>query len=136
MRLPITVSIIPALIVQSGPIEIAFPLNIISRTVELESSQISYESGRPTALLGDISVPIRSLRQALDLPPGPEHFLQPVIVCDVGTASAFSVDRIVNQQEIFVRPLRSPLSYLKGVSGATITGDGRVLFVADAGALA
>jgi two-component system chemotaxis sensor kinase CheA len=136
MRLPITVSIIPALIVQSGPIEMAFPLNAVSRTVELEPFEITYESGRPTAFLGDVSVPIRSLRQALNQPPGPENALQSVIVCDVGTTPVFSVDRIVSQQEIFVRPLRSPISHLKGVSGATITGDGRVLFVADVGALA
>jgi len=138
MRLPITVSIIPALIVQAGPIEIAFPLNVVSRTIELEASEIMYESGQPAFILGDISLPLRSLRQALNLPPvpGPDSALLSVIVCDVGTTPAFSVDRIVSQHEIFVRPLRSPLSYLKGVSGATITGDGRVLFVADAGALA
>ncbi|MFZ4856600.1 MAG: chemotaxis protein CheA [Desulfuromonadaceae bacterium] len=138
MRLPITVSIIPALIVQTGPIEMVFPLNAVSRTVELEPSEISYESGQPTVTLDDTSVPVRSLRQALNLPPAPVPAtgLQPLVVCDVGTMSAFSVDRIVSQQEIFVRPLRSPLSHLKGVSGATITGDGRVLFVADAGALA
>ncbi|HIJ87632.1 MAG TPA: chemotaxis protein CheA [Desulfuromonadales bacterium] len=138
MRLPITVSIIPALIVQSGPIEIAFPLNVVSRTVELEASEIIYESGRPAFILGDTALPIRSLRQAFNLlpAPGPESNPQSVIVCDVGSSPAFSVDRIVSQQEIFVRPLRTPLSHLKGVSGATITGDGRVLFVADAGALA
>jgi len=138
MRLPITVSIIPALIVQSGPLEIALPLNVVTRTVELESSEIIDESGRPTVILGDTSMPVRSLRRAFNLPiaPGPEVTLLPVIVCDIGTMLAFSVDRIVGQQEIFVRPLRSPLSHLRGVSGATITGDGRVLFVADAGALA
>jgi chemotaxis protein histidine kinase CheA len=66
-----------------------------------------------------------------------EGDLLPVIVCDVGgTLHAFSVDHISGQQEIFVRPLNSPLSRLRGVSGATITGDGRVLFVADASALA
>ncbi len=138
MRLPITVSIIPALIVQSGPLEIAFPLTTVSRTVELESSAITCESGRPTAILGETSLPIRSLRQALNLPAAPNSAtaLQPVIVCDIGQMLAFSVDRIVSQQEIFIRPLRSPLSHLRGVSGATLTGDGRVLFVADAGALA
>ncbi|MDD2736810.1 MAG: chemotaxis protein CheA [Desulfuromonadaceae bacterium] len=138
MRLPITVSIIPALIVQSGHIEIALPLNVVIRTVELESSEITDESGRPTVTLGDKSLPIRNLRQALNLPttPAPESDLQSVIICDIGTTLAIGVDRIVSQQEIFVRPLRSPLSHLRGISGATITGDGRVLFVADAGALA
>lgn len=137
MRLPLTVSIIPALIVQSGPVEIAFPLNVISRTVELESSEIRYDSGLPPVSPEDPPQPLRSLRQMLSQPPAPEseRTLQSVLICDVGAPLAFTVDRIVNQQEIFVRPLRTPLSHLKGVSGATITGDGRVLFVADAGAL-
>lgn len=138
MRLPITVSIIPALIVQSGPIEMAFPLNVISRTLELIVPGVPDDSGQSTVMVGDTTLLIKSLRRALNLPTEPrfEGLLQPVIVCDIGTPLAFSVDRIVSQQEVFVRPLRSPLSYLKGVSGATITGDGRVMFVADAGALA
>ena len=139
MRVPISVSIIHALIVQCGPFEIAFPLNVVTRTLELKRSEIFEESGRPTILLEDFPLQLRSLRQALHLPAtaGTEGALLPVIVCDVGgTLFAFSVDRISGQQEIFVRPLRSPLSRLRGVSGATITGDGRVLFVADAGALA
>ncbi len=139
LRLPITVSIIHALIVQSGPFEIAFPLNVVTRTLELKRSEIIEESGRSTILLEDVPLPVRSLRQALHLPAasGTEGALLPVIVCDVGgTLLAFSVDRISGQQEIFVRPLLSPLSHLRGISGATIAGDGRVLFVADAGALA
>ena len=139
MRLPITVSIIHALIVQCGQFEIAFPLNVVTRTVELHRSEIYEEEGRSTILLADAALPIRSLRTALQLPAAsePEGALLPVVVCDVGgTQVAFNVDRISGQKEIFIRPLRAPLSYLRGVSGATITGDGRVLFVADANALA
>lgn len=137
MRLPITVSIIPALIVKSGHLEMAFPLNAITRTLEVNQSELVDESGRATVNTGDTPLQIRSLRQALHQPAlsCPENTIHPVIVCDVGTPLALRVDRIVSQKEIFVRPLRSPLSHLKGVSGATITGDGRVLFVADIGAL-
>ena len=139
MRLPITVSIIHALIVQSGPFEIAFPLNVVSRTVELKRSDILELSGRSAVTLEDISVPVRSLRQVLHVPETPENgdALLPTVVCDVGgSLFAFCADRISGQQEIFVRPLRSPLSHLRGVSGATVTGDGRVLFVADVNVLA
>ncbi|MGB9082110.1 MAG: chemotaxis protein CheA [Desulfuromonadaceae bacterium] len=138
LRLPITVSIIQALIVQCGPFEIAFPLNVVTRTLELKRSDILGESGRSTVILEGGPLPVRSLRRSLQLPeaPGTEGDLLPTVVCDVGgTQLAFSADLISGQQEIFVRPLRSPLSRLRGVSGATVTGDGRVLFVADAGAL-
>lgn len=138
MRLPITVSIIHALIVECGPFEIAFPLNVVTRTAELSHSDILEESGRTTVILESIPVSVRNLRQALNLSvtPRSEGVLMPIIVCDIGgTPVAFSVDRITGQQEIFVRPLLSPLSHVRGMSGATVTGDGRVLFVADVNTL-
>ncbi len=139
IRLPITVSIINALTIQCGPFELAFPLAVITRTVELKQSDIIEESGRSTVILDNVHLPFRRLREALHLPeaPGTKDAIMPAIVCDVGgTPVAFCGDRITGQQEIFVRPLRSPLSHLRGVSGATITGDGRVLFIADASSLA
>ncbi|MDD2542114.1 MAG: chemotaxis protein CheW, partial [Desulfuromonadaceae bacterium] len=139
MRLPITVSIIHALIVQCGQFEIAFPLTVVMRTLELKHSEIIEDRGGSTIRMDGFTLPLRSLRQVLHLPP-PETegaALLPVLVCDVsGTLTAFEVDHIFGQQEIFVRPLKSPLSHLRGVSGAAIAGDGRVLFVADASALA
>lgn len=138
MRLPITVSIIHALIIQCGPLELAFPLNAVARTMELEPADIHEKSGRSIVIIDDREIPVRSLRQVLELPePGITATAAfPAIVCDIGgSLVAFTVDRISGQQEIFVRPLRSPLSRLRGVSGATITGDGRVLFVADASSL-
>lgn len=139
MRLPITVSIIHALMVQCGPFEMAFPLNVVTRTLELKRADILEEAGQSTIVLDGIPLPVRSLRQALHLPAASvtEDALLPVIVCDAGGSPvAFCADCISGQQEIFVRPLRSPLSRLRGVSGATVTGDGRVLFVADVNALA
>ncbi|MEI7817056.1 MAG: chemotaxis protein CheA [Desulfuromonadales bacterium] len=138
LRLPITVSIIHALIVRCGPLEIAFPLNVIKRTLELKRSEIIDDSARSTIFLDDSAIVLHNLRQALDLPTEsePEDSLQSIIICDVGgTLLAFSVDSISGQQEIFVRPLRSPLARLRGMSGATISGDGRILFIADAAAL-
>lgn len=138
MRLPITVSIIHAMIVQCGPFEIALPLNVVTRTLELKYSDIIEESGRRYIIPDQDNIPLRSLRQTLKMPEAlvTEKSLLPIVICDAGGHQvAFGVDRIVGQQEIFVRPLRSPLSSLQGISGATIAGDGRVLFVADVNTL-
>ncbi|MDD2273258.1 MAG: chemotaxis protein CheA [Desulfuromonadaceae bacterium] len=139
MRLPITVSIINALIVQCGQFDLALPLNAVARTMELKRTEILENAGSPTILVDGAQIPLRSLRQSLGLPAPAEaeDALTTTVLCDVGgTLLAFSVDHISGQQEIFVRPLRSPLSRLRGVSGATITGDGRVLFIVDVSALA
>jgi two-component system chemotaxis sensor kinase CheA len=138
LRFPMTVSIIHALIVQSGPLQIAFPLNVVMRTVEFRRSEMVDESGRMTAFPEGAELQVRSLRQALNQDenrPAPNDLVS-VVICHAGSPLAFTVDRIIGQQEIFIRPLRTPLSCLRGVSGATITGDGRVLFVADVAALA
>lgn len=138
LRLPMTVSIIHALMVECGPFEIAFPLSVVTRTMEVKRSEIKEEPGRSSIILEDASLTLRSLRQALHLPDTfeTEDTLLSAVICDVGgTPVAYGVDRIIGQKEIFVRPLRSPLSHLRGIGGATITGDGRVLFIADVLAL-
>lgn len=138
IRLPITVSIIHALIVHCDRFELAIPLNVVSRTLEVKQSELIEQDGRTALLLDGVSVPLRYLRQALRLPTEPalHNPLLSVIICDVGGAPrAFAVDRISGQQEIFVRPLNAPLSSLPGISGATIAGDGKVLFIADVNAL-
>ena len=138
VRLPITVSIIQALFVQCGPLEVAFPLNAVTRTLELKRSDIFAESGQKMISLDGAHIPVRSLNRVLGQPvaSGSGTYLLPAVVCDLGgNPAVFVADRICGQQEIFVRPLRSPLSRLRGISGATVTGDGRVIFVVDASSL-
>jgi two-component system chemotaxis sensor kinase CheA len=138
MRLPITVSIIHALLVKCGVLEVAFPLNAVIRTLELEPVDIRSDSGQQMISFDVADIPVRSLGLALRQPDSPvaESALLPVVVCDLGGHTAgFIVDRICGQQEIFVRPLKSPLTGLKGISGATVTGDGRVIFIVDAASL-
>ncbi|HIJ96977.1 MAG TPA: chemotaxis protein CheA [Desulfuromonadales bacterium] len=138
LRLPITVSIIHALLVKCGLLEVAFPLNAVTRTLELEPGVIRSESGQQMITFDDTDIPVRSLGLALRQLDGSvdETALLPVVVCDLGGHPVgFIVDRIRGQQEIFVRPLKSPLTGLQGISGATVTGDGRVIFIVDAASL-
>ncbi|MBI5485228.1 MAG: chemotaxis protein CheA [Deltaproteobacteria bacterium] len=139
MRLPITVSIINALMVKSGNFEIAFPVNSIRRTLELKPAEIIEEAGQQAVLIDESYVPLRSLARLLGHPPQPasDETLIPVVICESGgSLVAFAADRLRGQQEIFVRPLGPPLSQLRGINGATVTGDGRVVFVVDTAALA
>jgi len=139
MRLPITVSIINALLVKTGTFDIAFPINSVKRTFELKSSEIIEENKQQSILVEESYVPVRSLNSALgqSFKPDSDLTLIPAILCEAGGSPVvFLVDRVCGQQEIFVRPLGLPLSRLRGINGATVTGDGRVVFIADAASLA
>jgi two-component system chemotaxis sensor kinase CheA len=138
MRLPITLSIIHALLVKSGTFDIAFPVNSVKRTLELKCDEIIKESGQQLILVDGSYVPVRSLNRLLGQPlqPASEDTMIPAVLCEVrGSLIAFMADHLCGHQEIFVRPLGLPLSRLRGINGATITGDGRVVFVADAASL-
>ncbi|MDD5286233.1 MAG: chemotaxis protein CheA [Desulfuromonadaceae bacterium] len=139
MRLPITVSIINSLLVKSGKFDIAFPVNSVKRTLELKSADIIEEHGRQTILIDGSYIPVKSLNMLLGQAVQPDYgtALIPAVLCETGGSQIiFLVDRLCGQQEIFVRPLGIPLSRLRGINSATITGDGRVVFIADVAALA
>jgi two-component system chemotaxis sensor kinase CheA len=137
LRLPISVSIIHALLVESGPLTIGFPVNAIKRTTELGNGEIAEDGGESFFSLDGRQVPLRSLSRLLGQPSAPDAGdLVPTVVIEAGGMMAgLTVDRLVGQREIFVKPLGIPLNRIKGLTGGAITGDGRIVYVMDAGAL-
>jgi two-component system chemotaxis sensor kinase CheA len=138
LRLPITVSIIHALLVECGTLTLAFPVNTVSRTIELRRSDIFEEAGRKVFALDGRHVPLKSLNRLLDQPqPQGTVTIAPAVVSEAGGAmTGLVTDRFLGQQEIFVKPLGIPLCRMKNLTGGTITGDGRIVFVVDASTLA
>jgi two-component system chemotaxis sensor kinase CheA len=138
LRLPITVSIIHTLLVDCGKLTIAFPVNAVARTIELRREDIVDDNGRKVFMLDGQHVPIKSLNRLLgqEISPGIGPIV-PVVVTEAGGSPVGLVtDRFLGQQEIFVKPLGVPLGRMKGLTGGAITGDGRIIFVVDASALA
>ncbi|MBC8017725.1 MAG: chemotaxis protein CheA [Verrucomicrobia bacterium] len=138
LRLPITVSIIHALLVECGRLTIAFPINAVARTIELKRGDIFEDGGRKVFALAGRNVPVKSLNRLLGQEISPSAGpIVPVVVTEAGGRPLGLVtDRLLGQQEIFVKPLGIPLGRIKGLTGAAITGDGRIVFVVDARALA
>jgi len=137
MRLPITVSIIHALLVECGQLTLAFPVNTVSRTIELRRGDVFEEAGRKVFALDGRRIPLKSLNRLLRQPvPQRAGPIVPAVVSESGGAMAGLVtDRFLGQEEIFVKPLGIPLSRMKNLTGGTITGDGRIVFVMDASTL-
>jgi two-component system chemotaxis sensor kinase CheA len=137
LRLPITVSIIHALLLECGKLTLAFPVNTISRTIELRRDDIYEEGGRKVFTLEGRLIPLKSLNRLLNQPiPQGTGSTVPAMVSEAGGAMAgLLTDRFLGQEEIFVKPLGIPLSRMKNLTGGTITGDGRIVFVVDASTL-
>jgi two-component system chemotaxis sensor kinase CheA len=134
LRLPITVSIIHALLVDCCNMTIAFPVSAISRTIELKRSDIFEDDGRRAYAFQGQNIPVKNLNHLLGQATAQESGMYvPAVVAEVGEASvALLTDRLLGQQEIFVKPLGAPLASVKALSGGAITGDGKIVFVMDA----
>ncbi|MDA8412286.1 MAG: chemotaxis protein CheA [Desulfobacteraceae bacterium] len=137
LRLPITVSIIHALLVECGNLTLAFPVNTVSRTIELRRSDIFEEAGRKVFTLEGRNIPLKSLNRLLDQPlPRGAASIVPAVVSEAGGDMAgLATDRFLGQEEIFVKPLGIPLSRMKNLTGGAITGSGSIVFVVDASTL-
>lgn len=133
LTLPLTVAIVNVLLVSVGRFTLAVPITVVNRTLELRLEELANMEGRDFFFLGEETVPLISLRHCLqvqdDSEPGD---IVHVLITEIeGSRTGFCVDRILGQKEIFVKPLAFPLSLFPGLAGATILGDGEIVFVLD-----
>jgi two-component system chemotaxis sensor kinase CheA len=133
LKLPLTIAIIQALIVECARMKVAVPVTSIMRTVELSKHQIVTSGKRKTFNLGEESIPLVSLNRILGRPPVrfTDSFI-PVILCETKERKVgFVADRLLGHQELFVKPIGRPLDKLNGLSGGAILGDGEAVFILD-----
>ena len=133
LRLPMTIAIIHALLVQCGPIKGAVPITAVLRTVELRREQVVTVGKRQVFYLDDEAIPLLSLNRILGLPLGRfADGIVPLFVTEAkGRRVGIVVDRLLGQHELFIKPLGRPLAKLTGVGGAAILGDGEVVTLLD-----
>nr|WP_239026905.1 chemotaxis protein CheA [Geomonas oryzisoli] len=133
LRLPLTIAIIHALVVQIGQVKAAIPVNAVQRTVELSRRQIETMGKRQMFQLDDEAIPLLSLNRVLGLPLGrfPDGIL-PLFVTEArGRRVGIVVDRLLGQHELFVKQLGRPLSKMAGVAGGATLGDGEIVAILD-----
>lgn len=137
LQIPLTVSIIHALLVSCANVTVAFPVSTVERTLELTRDDIFELDGRKVCLFEGEPVPIKNLNRMLGQSlPKRSGQIVPALVAKVnGTRVVLLADRILGQQEIFIKPLGKPLSCMKWCSGGTILGDGSIVFVVDVSVL-
>lgn len=136
VRLPLTLAIIQALMVEVRDEKYAIALGSILTIEDVPVKDIKYVEAREVINLRGMVIPLIRLDQVLDCEPREEPESLTVVIVKKGENSAgLVVDDLMGQQEIVIKSLGKYISNNKIISGATILGDGEVALILDANAL-
>jgi chemosensory pili system protein ChpA (sensor histidine kinase/response regulator) len=141
IRLPFTLAISHALVVRTGEEFYALPLPTVEGVLRLSKAEVSAHLGRDAAMFdyGGQKYRFQHLAVFVGLEPSslPEQDVTiPVVLVRAGEHSTGLVaDELVGSREIVVKSVGPQISGIRGISGATILGDGRIVIILDIGAL-
>ncbi|WP_027084323.1 chemotaxis protein CheA [Cohnella panacarvi] len=139
IQLPLTLSIIAAMLIKLGSEKYAFPLSSIVETGSIRKENIRNVHGSQMIEFRNAIIPIVSLSSVVGSPDyneQGEEETEIVVVRKGDKLAAVMVDEFIGQSEIVLKPLGKYLSSVVGVvSGATILGDGQVALIIDPNAL-
>ena len=137
INLPLTIAIIQALMVAIGEEVYAVPLQSVVETVKITESDIRTLSGAEVLNLRNQVLPLLRLRDEFKIP-GESHESagknRYVVVVQLGSRSVgLVVEALPYQEEVVIKSMGPILSGIRGMAGATITGDGKVVLILDVG---
>ncbi len=137
IRLPLTLAIITALMVELGDEKYAIPLGSIQTIEDIPCSDIKYVQSSEVINLRGAVIPLIRLDSILDVEPRAEQpeSLTVVIVAKGEKLAGLVVDNLIGQQEIVIKSIGKYINNNKIISGATILGDGEVALIIDANTL-
>lgn len=137
IRLPLTLAIIQALMVELGGEKYAISLSTIQTIEDISVSDIKYVQSKEVIHIRGAVIPIIRLDKILDIEPREEEpeNLTVVIIKKGDKQAGLVVDNLIGQQEIVIKSLGKYIDNTKIISGATILGDGEVALILDANVL-
>jgi two-component system, chemotaxis family, sensor kinase CheA len=135
IQLPLTLSIIYAMLVKVEDETFAIPFNSIVEITNAEENEVTTLQGQQVIQFRDQVVPLVYLKEILDVPTISESAdkkQQFIVIVRKGNQSrGIVIDSVVGQQEIVLKSLGEYLTNLQVISGATILGDGQVALIID-----
>ncbi|HEX4689550.1 MAG TPA: chemotaxis protein CheA [Solirubrobacteraceae bacterium] len=134
VRLPLTLAIMAALLVEAEGAPFAVPIDRIERTVRLADHAVRSVAGAPMLVMSDGVLPIVDASERFG-PSGSSRGDHAVIVRGASGRLALTVSRLVGQRELVTRPLPSELGDGSGLTGAAVLSDGRIALIVDCDAV-
>ena len=137
IRLPLTLAIIQALLVNVSDEIYAIPLGSIDSTINIKSSDLKTVQNKEVILLRGQIIPIVRLAHVLNIPETVEQQDELfIVIVHIGDLKAgVIVDNLIGQQEIVIKSLGKLLAGIKVIAGATILGNGQVALILDIASL-
>lgn len=136
IKVPLTLAIMPTLMVMLGDQTFAFPLVSVNEIFHMDLTRTNIVDGQEVITVRDKALPLFYLKQwlvsgaAVSVAQSIES--AHVVIVSVGTQRVgFVVDQLIGQEEVVIKPLGKMLQGTPGMAGATITGDGRIALILD-----
>jgi two-component system chemotaxis sensor kinase CheA len=133
IKVPLTLAILPTLMVVIGQQTFALPLAVVNEIFHLDLTKTNVVDGQLTIIVREKSIPLFYLDQWLvrdyvDKPRERGH----VVIAQLGNKKVgFVVDSLIGQEEVVIKPLDKLLNGTPGMAGATITSDGGIALIID-----
>ena len=135
IKVPLTLAIMPTLMVKLGGQAFALPLASVLEILDLNLNTNNVIDGQLVVMVRNRALPLFYLGEWLVK--DPEYTSKAnesghvVVVNAGGKQIGFVVDQLIGQEEVVIKPLGAKLHGLEGLSGATITGDGQIALILD-----
>ncbi|MFM2482653.1 chemotaxis protein CheW [Celerinatantimonas sp. YJH-8] len=134
IKVPLTLAILPTLMVDVGDQIFALPLTSVNEIFHLDLTKTNVVDGQETVIVREKAIPLFYLKKWL-MPSrarGNETKSGHVVIVQVNTQQVgFVVDSLIGQEEVVIKALDQLLHGTPGMAGATITSDGRIALILD-----
>jgi len=128
ISLPLTLAILPVLVVRLGDQPFAVPLSMVREIIPINPKEIQQVSGKATMVVRDEVLPVRSLADLIGWPRTATPAFG-VLMQTTVTAFILAIDGFLGRDDVVIKPLHDIKP--KGIAGATLSGDGLVVLVLD-----
>ncbi len=137
LKIPLTLAIIQVLMVKVNGEMYALPLASILETFRVSKNNLKYIDGQQILNVRNRLIPLIKLSDALELncTDGGKDWVYVVLMAIAEKQVGVIVDELCHQEEVVIKPVGTYFADIKEVSGATITGDGKVGLILDPGSL-
>ncbi len=133
IRLPLTLAIIPGMIVEINEETIVIPLNSVIEVVRVHSDNIKSINEKEVIMMRDTIIPIFEISRMIYRKESyQDKIWQHVVVVGIAEKKfGIKVDKLIGQKEVVIKSLGNYLGTIEGIAGSTILGDGTVVMILD-----